>query len=202
MSRDQVGALLQELGAILLVPGLGYETGARPLLASPGLQAALDAARQNLIETPAEQLDIAYAGLFLHGYDHPTLHLEESVLRCGELRCGAVLNDLHGIYLAADLEIQSPFEPDHLGAMASLLGHFLNRMDESQGAVLHSLQRAASRLLTDHLRPLQAHVSERLEQMHAHPYYRRVLDLLGVALLIAEGLIPALEPQSLAAEPT
>ena len=79
MSRDQVGALLQELGAILLVPGLGYETGVRPLLASPGHQVALDTALQNLIETSAEQLDIAYAGLFLHGYDHPTLHLEEFV---------------------------------------------------------------------------------------------------------------------------
>jgi len=86
--------------------------------------------------------------------------------------------------------------------MASLLGHFLNRMEESQGAACHSLQTAASRLLRDHLRPLQAHVSEQLEQRNAHPYYRRVLDLLGVALLVAEGLLPTSELQPLAAEPT
>jgi TorA maturation chaperone TorD len=166
---------------------------------SPELQLALDAAIQKVCESPTEQLDIAYAGLFMHGYDHPTLHLEESVMRCGELRCATVMTDLHEIYLAADLEILAPFEADHLGAMTALLGHLLHRMDEGHGLVDQSLQEAASRLLTDHLKPLLGHVSGQMVQMHAHPYYRRVVDLLGVVLHVADGLLPALEPSRLGA---
>jgi len=199
MSRERVGELLQELGAILLVPGLGFEPGVRPLVEPPDLQLALDEAIRKVGECPAEQLDIAYTGLFMHGYGHPTLHLEESVMRCGELRCAAVMADLHEIYLAADLEILAPFEADHLGAMTSLLGHFLHLMDDRQGPVEPRLQEAASRLLADHLQPLLAHVSEQLEQRHAHPFYRRVVDLLGVVLRVAEGLLPTLEPQRLGA---
>lgn len=199
MSRERVGEVLQELGAILLLPGIAYESRKRLLVEAPELQAALDQACQRLIESPAEQLDIAYAGLFLHGYNHPTLHLEESVMRCGELRAPAVLADLNKIYQAAELEVLAPFESDHLGAMAALLGHLLQRMNEAQGPVGPDLQGAASDLLSDHLKPLQSHVSKRLEQMKAHPYYCRVVDLLGVVLLVAEALLPVSESHHLSA---
>lgn len=199
MSRERVGELLQELGAILLVPGLGFEPGARPLVEKPDLQVALDEAIRKVAESPTEQLEVAYAGLFMHGYDHPTLHLEESVMRSGELRSEAVISDLNEIYHAAELEILAPFEADHLGAMTSLLGHLLQRMDEREGPVEAELQEAATRLLADHLKPLVAHVSEELEQRQAHPFYRRVVDLLGVTLHAAEGLLRALEPQRLGA---
>ena len=199
MSRERVGELLQELGAILLVPGLGFEPGSRPLVEPPELQLALDEAIRKVCESPAEQLDIAYTGLFMHGYDHPTLHLEESVMRCGELRSAAVMTALHEIYLAADLEILAPFEADHLGAMAALLGHLLQHMEESQGPTEPRLREAASLLLADHLEPLQVHVSQQLEQRSAHPYYRRVVDLLGVVLRVAAGLTAAMQPQPLSA---
>jgi TorA maturation chaperone TorD len=197
-----VGELLQELGAILLVPGLGLEPGARPLVASPDLQPALDDAIRKVLESPAEQLEIAYAGLFMHGYDHPTLHLEESVMRCGELRNEAVMGDLNEIYLAAELEILAPFEADHLGAMVSLLGHLLQRMDERQRPIEPELQEAASRLLAAHLKPLLGHVSEQLALRNAHPFYGRVADLLGVALHAAEELLQIPEPRHLDARET
>lgn len=198
MSRARVAELLQEIGAILLIPGLAFETGPCPQVAAPGLhQAALDAALQRLSEASTEQLDIAYAGLFMHGFEHPTLHLEESVMRCGELRNPVILGSLQDILEAADVEIMAPYEPDHLGAMASLLGHVLHQLEEQEEP---ALQAAAQGLLHEHLRPLQAHVSERMEQVDAHPYYRCVIDLLGVVLGVAEGLLPSSKPQGLAAE--
>lgn len=195
MSRARVAELLQELGAILLIPGLAFETGPCPQVASPALQAALEGALRHISEAPAEQLDIAYAGLFMHGFEHPTLHLEESVMRCGELRSPGVLASLQGILEAADVEIMAPFEADHLGAMASLLGHMLHRLDEEQEP---GLEAAVRRLIQEHLRPLQAHVSQRMEQVEAHPYYRCVIDLLGIVLGAAEGLLPSSPCQGLA----
>lgn len=198
MSRARIADLLQEIGAVLLIPGLALEGGQRPqVVASPDLQAALDGALQRLSEAPTEQLDIAYAGLFMHGFEHPTLHLEESVMRCGELRSPAVLASLQDILEAAGVEIMAPYEADHLGAMASLLGHVLHQLDEQDEPVL---QAAAQSLLHEHLRPLQAHVSQRMEQVDAHPYFRCVIDLLGVVLGAAEGLLPSSKPQGLAAE--
>lgn len=190
MSRADLANLLEGLGASLLLPGVVYAGGDRPQVAPPSLQVRLDEGLQRLLEAPREQLEVAYAGLFLQGYEHPTLHLEESVLRCGQLRCPEVLADLSEIYQAAGIQIQEPFEPDQLGAMASLLGYLLLRLEEAGAKPLPDLQQAVARLLTGHLRPLQAHISAGLAQRRAHPYYRAVLDLLGIAL-------EALEPISL-----
>lgn len=192
MSRAELANLLEELGASLLIPGVAYEGRERPQVESPSLQVRLDEAFQCLLEAPREQLEVAYAGLFLQGYEHPTLHLEESVMRCGQLRCPEVLADLSEIYHAAEIQIQEPFEPDHLGAMASLLAYLLLRMEEAGALASLELQQAASRLLTGHLMPLHAHISGGLEQRKANPYYRSVLDLLGVALQALEPIIPAI----------
>ena len=197
MSRALIAELLHELGAILLIPGLALRSSQRPQVASPDLQAVLDEALQRLREAPTQQLDVAYAGLFLHGFEHPTLHLEESVMRCGELRNPAVLASLQDIMDATGVEIMAPYEPDHLGAMASLLGHALHQLDAQEEP---GLQAAAQRLLQEHLRPLQVHVSQRLEEVDAPPFYRGVIDLLGVLLQVAETLVTAIEPQLLAAE--
>ncbi len=197
MSRALIAELLQELGAILLIPGLALGSGQRPRVASPDLQAVLDEALQRLSEAPTERLDVAYAGLFLHGFKHPTLHLEESVMRCGELRNPVVLASLQDIMEAAGVEIMAPYEPDHLGAMVSLLGHVLLQLDEQDEP---GLQAAAHHLLQDHLWPLQAHVSQRMEQVDAHPFYRGVIDLLGVLLQVAEGLLSISDSQALATQ--
>ena len=191
MSRAELAILLEELGASLLLPGAVYAGWNRPQVAALSLQARLDEALQRLLEAPREQLEVAYAGLFLQGYEHPTLHLEESVLRSGQLRCPEVLADLSEIYQAAGIQIQEPFEPDQLGAMASLLGYLLLRLEEGGAQALPDLQQAASRLLRGHLLPLQTHICEGLEQRKAHPYYRGVVQLLGIALEALEQSIPS-----------
>jgi TorA maturation chaperone TorD len=191
MSRTELAILLEELGASLLLPGVAYAGGDPPQVEPPSLQVRLDEALQRLQEAPREQLEVAYAGLFLHGYDHPTLHLEESVLRCGQLRCPEVLADLDEIYQAAGIQIQEPFEPDHLGAMASLAGYLLLHMDEEGAPASLALEQTVLHLVTGHLVPLQVHVSSRLQQGKAHPYYRAVLDLLGIALEALQANLPA-----------
>jgi TorA maturation chaperone TorD len=198
VSRTELANLLEELGACLLLPGVVHAGGDRPQVEPPSLQVRLDAGLQRLQEAPREQLEVVYAGLFLHGYEHPTLHLEESVLRGGQLRCPEVLADLSEIYQAAGIQIQEPFEPDHLGALASLLGYLLLRLEEAGTRASADLQQAASDLLTGHLVPLQAHISEGLAQRKAHPYYRSVLDLLGIALEALQPHPPASGSTSLA----
>lgn len=188
MSVAGLAGLLEELGASLLIPGLAYEGGDRPQVEPPSLQVRLDESLQHLLEAPHEQLEVAYAGLFLHGYEHPTLHLEESVLRGGQLRSPEVLADLRVIYHAAGIQIQEPFEPDHLGAMAALMGYLLDCLEEAGAQASPELQQAASHLLTGHLVPLQAHIAEGLAQRKAPPYYRCVLDLLGIALEALEDM--------------
>lgn len=185
MSQQDLAKLLEAIGRSLLVPGQVLEWDQ----AVPLDDARLEDALLRLDKIPREQLETIYAGLFLHGFRHPTIHLEESVMRCGTLRSREVIGDLERHYAVAGLEMNAPCEMDHLGVMATLLGYLLNQINALGNEGPADLHQAASDLVRDHIRPLQRHVAERLEQVDAHPYYRSLLELLGLAAEAGSGLL-------------
>ena len=167
MSAGTLPDLLEALGELFLVPG------ARPsgLLASvreaewaePPLRAALD----QLLAAPAEDLDVAYAGLFLARTGRPTLRMNASALRTGLHRDPEIMARLAPLYQAAGVEPEGPRQPDDLGCLLLLLARLLRLV----AAGREDLEAAMAGLFREPLEPLARTVAKGLAEPGVPPSY-------------------------------
>jgi TorA maturation chaperone TorD len=189
MMEPSLPDLLEALGELFLRPNgfdrSRFEALGRASWSGLGITPALQA----LVIQPAEGLDVAYAGLFLHGFKRPTLHLEASAHRTGWLSDPAVLQDLSGIYEAAWIRPDPAFQADHLGILLALLAHLLRELALAPRGRARKLECAARALLEDHLAPLAEAVAEGLEDPATHPLYRTAGHLMARCLSLSERIL-------------
>jgi TorA maturation chaperone TorD len=176
--------LLDVLGEILLRPGTCDRGMIQALLHSDWLPGPLRGSLSALMACPQDGLEVAYAGCFLHGLHAPTLHLEESVMRTGELRAPGVLAELEAIYATAGLQVREPIQPDHLGAMVSLLGALLRQLRSAEDGERQDLEAAAGHLLRAHLLPLLENLLPRFPGADVPPFYQAAGAALASTLAL------------------
>jgi len=181
--------LLEALGELFLRPGdfelSRFEDLGQASWSGLGITPALQA----LMIQPAEDLDVAYAGLFLHGRERPTLHLEASAHRTGQLADPEVLRGLSGIYDAAGIQPDPGLQSDHLGILLCLLGHLFRELARAPRQRARQLECAARALLEDHLGPLAQIVAAGLEAPGTHPLFRTAGSLMTKTLSLSERIL-------------
>lgn len=189
MKQEGLPDLLEALGELFLLPGAfdraRFEALGRTSWTGLGITPTLQA----LLIQDCRDLDVAYAGLFLHGGERATIHLEGSVQRTGLLADPETLQSLQSVYSVAGIRPDPSFQADHLGIQLALLAHLLRSLAEAPRPRARQIECAARVLLEDHLAPLAWRIGADLEHPSVHPVYRtaghlvqRVLDLSAQVL--------------------
>lgn len=189
MSEPSLPDLLDALGELFLVPGrfdqARFEELGRASWAGLGITPAL----QRLLIEDRSGLDVAYTGLFLQGFDRPTLHLEASVQFTGSLADASILAELAKIASIAGIHPDPSIQPDHLGAILLLQAHLFRELAQAQGDRPFLLEAAARTLLQRFLLPLSRQVSGCLEEPGTHPFYQAAGQLLSRAVALSEQVL-------------
>ena len=186
MSEPSLPDLLEALGELFLVPG-GFDANrfeglGRSSWAGMGITPAL----HRLLIEDRTGLDVAYTGLFLQGFDRPTLHLEASAQFTGSLADPSLLAELVKISSIAGIHPDSSIQPDHLGAILLLQAHLFRELAGAEGDRPFLLEAAARTLLQRFLQPLSKRVSTRLEEPGIPPFYQAAGQLLTRAVALSE----------------
>lgn len=182
MSRTSLPALLGALGRLFLRPGALDAAVFEAALGSDWAPGSLGEALRRLLAAPRAGLEVRYAEHFLHGFHRPTVHLQASAHQAGALLDPGVLRRLAGFYDLAGVEPVAAVHPDHLGALASLLGLLLERLQGAAGPEAEALEAAARDLAEHHLGPLLARVQEGLRPSGPQDPYLAAADALAAAL--------------------
>jgi hypothetical protein len=182
MSRATLTALLETLGETFLPPGTFDPARLEATLKSDWATGPLKDALQRMLAAPRNKLGVLYAEHFLHGFRRPTVHLQASAHRTGSLLDPGLLHELEGLYALAGVEPVDVVHPDHLGALALLLGVLLQRLQSAEGPTADALESAAIDLVEDHLGPLLAKVQEGLNLADPRDPYRAAADALESCL--------------------
>lgn len=182
MSRTSLPALLEALGELFLLPGAFDTSCFEAALKSDWAPGSLREPIQRMLAAPRQELDVLYAEHFLLGFQQPTMHLEASAQLSGSLLDPGVLQNLARIYAVAGVETREAVHPDHLGAMTSLLGILLQRMQVAEGVTAEALESASRELTERHLAPLLARVRTGLEASSPKDPYRAAAEALHSCL--------------------
>jgi TorA maturation chaperone TorD len=135
--------------------------------------------------SPADELEVEYARLFLHGRP-ATAHPYESFYRVGQLcdpACLAELGELYeaaGIHPAADGRVA----PDHLGLELEFLATLLRALADPgiEEPARSSIRALAAELLQAHLQPFASTFIARLAEMRPAGYFNVAADVLHSAI--------------------
>jgi TorA maturation chaperone TorD len=189
MNEPGLPDLLDALGELFLVPGAfdraRFEALGEASWARPGITQALQA----LLDEEGLNLDVAYTGLFLQGFDRPTLHLQASAQFAGTLADSALLGELAEIESVAGIHADPSIQPDHLGALLMLLAHLFRELAGATGARASRLEQAAGGLLHRLLLPLSEQVCTGLVRSGIHPFYRAAGRLLSQSLALGNMIV-------------
>ena len=178
MSTGTLPDLLDALGELFLAPG------ARPAPALAAVREAdwpappLRAALGRLLAAPTEDLDVAYASLFLARTGRPTLRLGASALRTGLHRDPAILASLAPRYAAAGVRPKGPHHPDDLGCLLLLLARLLRQL----AAGREEREAAVTGLFRDPLESLARAVAAELAEPGVPAYYAAAGAALDAAM--------------------
>jgi len=114
--------LLDALGAVFSRPGhLPLER----LQVASWMGETLRAELLALAKPRSEDLAVSFAGHFLHGREHPTLHLWEGAHRLGRLEDPALRSELEGLFAAMAYAPPDDLSPEHLSAQLGGLAWLL-----------------------------------------------------------------------------
>ena len=186
MNPPTLPDLLELLAEVFLVPGACDRGLAQDLSQAPALPGPLRGALADLLECPAAELEVTYAGLFLHGATGPTLHLQASA-GLGPLAAEAVRDDLNRILAAVNLAPEGRIQVDHLGALLALLAGLFRRLrTEAPDPALEALARS---LLHEHLLPLGSRVTMALLPPRVQGFYQAAGRCLTEALGLSAAIL-------------
>ena len=186
MSARSLPDLLELLAEVFLVPGAFDAQAASELLDVTWLPAALRVSLGAMLAAPRLELDVAYAGLFLHGRTRPTIHLQASAQGYASSALEADLEDLQAILGAADLAPAGTIQADHLGALLALQAGLLRRAAApDRGAVWETLNR---RLLNRHLLATGKRVAAALAEPGVGSFYHAAGSSLAAVLELCTAL--------------
>lgn len=189
MSDPCLPDLLEALGELFLVPGGFDQARFETLGEASWIGLGITPALQGLLIEDRTDLDVAYTGLFLQGFDRPTLHLEASVHFTGALADPELLGELATIASIAGIHPGPSVQPDHLGALLLLQAHLFRELAEAKGDRTLLLEAAAKTLNQRFLLPLSERLLNRLEDPRTHPFYQSAGRLLGKALSLSTAVM-------------
>lgn len=189
MSEPSLPDLLEALGELFLVPGGFDQARFEALGEASWIGLGITPALQGLLIEDRTDLDVAYTGLFLQGFDRPTLHLEASVQFSGALADPGLLGELANIAAIAGIHPAPGIQPDHLGSLLLMQAHLFRELARARGDRTFLLEAAAKTLNERFLLPLSARLSERLEDPETHPFYHSAGRLLGKALSLSTAVM-------------
>ena len=189
MSESGFPDLLEALGELFLVPG-SFDRGRFEALGEASWTGlGITPALHTLLIEDRTDLDVAYAGLFLQGFDRPTLHLEASAQFTGSLADAGLMRRLEKIHSLAGIHPEPTVQPDHLGALLLLLSQLFRELAVAEGERSVLLEKATADLLEWFLRPLADRVSTSLAEPGIHPFYRAAGALLSRAVSLSEKVL-------------
>lgn len=186
MSDPNLPDLLDALGELFLVPGRFDQDRFEALGMASWAGLGITPALQRLLIEERSRLDVAYTGLFLQGFDRPTLHLEASVQFSGAMADPALLAELAKIASIVGIHPDPSVHPDHLGAILLLQAHLFRELARADGDRPFLLEAAARTLLQRFLLPLSKRVSTGLEEPGTPPFYQAAGQLLSRAVALSE----------------
>ena len=185
MSAGTLPDLLEALGELFICPGA---RPGPPLAAvrdagwaGPALRSALD----QLLAAPADNLDIAYASLFLARTGRPTIRLGASASRTGLHQDPEIRDRLEPIYRAAGISPDTPSQPDDLGCLLILMAHLLRLLASGRA----DLEIPLVALYRDPIEPLVRSVARQLAEPGVPPFHAAAGATLDIAMQACEGLL-------------
>lgn len=143
--------LLEALAHLFARPGAFPVDVLRACQLSPWLPEGAASYLQALLEAQRTDLSVTYAGHFLVGCEHPTLHLEEGATRLGRLADPELEADLKTLFAAWAFQPSGPAE--HLATQLEALTALLRLMAQNPGQLDGSALQAGLNLLDTHTLP-------------------------------------------------
>jgi TorA maturation chaperone TorD len=189
MSEPSLPDLLEALGELFLVPGSFDPARFEALGEASWTGLGITPALQGLLIKDRSNLDVAYTGLFLQGFDRPTLHLEASVQFTGSLADPELLAELAKIASIAGIHPAPSIQPDHLGALLLLQAHLFRELDRTRGDRALLLEAASKTLLQRFLQPLCERLRPGLEAPSTHPFYQTAGHLLCKTIFLSTAVM-------------
>lgn len=168
--------LLEALAHLLARPGTFPLEVLRACQQATWLPEGAATPLQALLEAQGTDLAVAYAGHFLVGAEHPTLHLEEGAQRLGRLADPGLESELSTAYATWAFCPTGPAE--HLATQFEALAVLLRRLAQTPDPREEAVLRAGLNLLDAHTLPFLAH----LRATRIDGPYGAALDLGGCLL--------------------
>ena len=169
--------LLDALGEMYLEPGARPAQLLAAVREAEWAGAALRTGLDRVLTASAEDLDVAYAGLFLARTGRPTIRLDASSLRTGLHRDPEIMASLAPAYAAARVQPEGPHQLDDLGCLLLLLAQILRMLAGGDG----NMEAVVIELFRDTLEPLARTVAAGLAEPGVPPFYAGAGATLGAA---------------------
>lgn len=174
--------LLDALGAVFARPGhLPLER----LQVASWMGEALRADLLALARPCPGDLSVSFAGHFLHGREHPTLHLWEGAHTLGRLEDPVLRAELEGLFAAMGFAPPDDLSPEHLAAQLGALAWLLGDLAASPDRECRAAIQAGLDLAEGHTLPF---LKGLLETPISDPYGAALRLAAESVQLVREGL--------------
>ncbi|MBI3130775.1 MAG: molecular chaperone TorD family protein [Acidobacteria bacterium] len=178
--RAPLPELLEALARIFGTPGALPRRAIRTAADSPWPGPKLSAALRRLVEAPAAELPVAYAGHFLYSSWEPVLHLEASVYRDGSLCDEDILQARDRLHRGMGVQPPPGRCPDHLASGLQILAAGLRKL--SPLAPIPDREEALRAFIAQHLLPQVQGLQRVGAQRPLHPVFEGGLEVTEAVL--------------------